>query len=96
MEHLAEESLVSAKTIQRMRTNDAYDAKLETVVAVCIGMKLEPVLSTDMVKKAGLAFKIDETHIVYQMLLNSHYQSSIHECNEILRASNCKPLGNEE
>jgi len=96
VEHLAEESLISAKTIQRIRTSDAYDAKLETVVAVCIGLKLDPILSMDMVKKAGLAFKIDETHIIYQMLLHSYHQNSIHECNEILKANNCKPLGREE
>jgi len=93
---LAEKSLVSTKTIQRMRSNAKNDANLPTVVAVCIGLQLSPILSADMVRKSGNVFIIDEEHIIYQMLLNSHYQNSIYECNEILRANNCKPLGREE
>ena len=93
---LAEKSLVSTKTIQRMRSNAKNDAKLPTVVAVCIGLQLNPILSADMVRKSGNVFIIDEEHIIYQILLNSHYQNSIYECNEILRANNCKPLGREE
>ena len=96
VEYLEEKSLINAKTIQRMRNNEAYDAKLPSIVAVCIGLQLNPILSADMIKKAGHAFKIDEAHIIYQMLLNSHYRNSIYECNEILRANNCKPLGREE
>lgn len=93
---LAEKSLVSTKTIQRMRSNAKNDANLPTVVAVCIGLQLNPILSADMVRKSGNVFIIDEEHIIYQILLNSHYQNSIYECNEILRANNCKPLGREE
>lgn len=96
-EALAENALVTAKTIQRMRNDIRYKSKLETVVAVCIGMQLYPVLSMDMVTKAGHTFKqFDEEHIIYQWLLNSKYQCSIYECNEILRANNCKVLCKEE
>jgi len=96
VEFLEEKSLVNNKTIQRMRNDDRKQHKLPTVVAVCIGLQLNPVLSADLIKKAGHTFRIDEEHIIYQMLLNSYYQNSIYECNEILRANNCKPLSKEE
>jgi hypothetical protein len=96
-ESLAEKSLIHAKTIQRMRNDLRYKSKLETVIAICIGLQLHPILSTDLVGKAGFALKpFDEEHIIYQMLLTSYYQNSIYECNEILRANNCKALGKEE
>ncbi len=95
VEFLEEKSLINAKTIQRMRNNEKHDTKLPTVVAICIGLQLNPILSADMLKKAGHTFRIDEEHVTYQMLLASYYQNSIYECNEILRANNCKPLSKE-
>lgn len=96
-ESLAEKSLTHAKTIQRLRNDLRYKSKLETVIAICIGLQLHPILSMDLVGKAGFVLKtFDEEHIIYQMLLTSYYQNSIYECNEILRANNCKALGKEE
>lgn len=96
VENLEEKSLVNARTIQRMRNDERYQPKLGTIVAVCIGLQLSPVLSADMIRKSGNTFRATEEHIIYQMLLNSHYQNSIYECNEILQANNCKPLTKEE
>lgn len=95
-ESLAEKSSIAPKTIQRMRNDIRYKSKLETVVAVCIGLQLHPILSMDLVCKSGYSFKLfDEVHIIYQVLLNTKYQSQIYECNEILRSNNFKPLGRE-
>lgn len=96
VEKLEEKSLVNARTIQRMRNDERYQPKLGTIVAVCIGLQLSPVLSADMIRKSGNIFRATEEHIIYQMLLNSHYQNSIYECNEILQANNCRPLTKEE
>ncbi len=96
VEALEEKSLINTKTIQRIRNDERYQPKLATAVALCIGMQLSPILSRDMISKAGISFRISEEHIVYQMLLNSYYQNSIYECNEILRANNFKPLSTEE
>jgi hypothetical protein len=96
VEKLEEKSLVNARTIQRMRNDERYQPKLGTIVAVCIGLQLNPVFSADMIRKSGNTFRATEEHIIYQMLLNSYYQNSIYECNEILQANNCKPLTKEE
>jgi DNA-binding XRE family transcriptional regulator len=95
-EELAQKSLVSPKTIQRMRNEFDYNPKLGTVIAICIGLQLPPPLSMDMVAKSGHSFRPgDQKHIIYQMLLMTKYQSSIYECNEILLACDYKTLAKE-
>ena len=96
-ELLAEKSLIATKTIQRMRYHFRYKPKLETIIAICIGLELHPRLSMDLIQKSGHLFQpCNEEHIIYQMLLYRKYQCSIYECNEILRANGIKPLGKEE
>ena len=95
-EELAQKSLVSPKTIQRMRNDFDYNSKLGTVIAVCIGLQLPPPLSLDMVAKAGHSFRPgDQKHVIFQMLLMTKFQSSIYECNEILVACEYKTLAKE-
>ena len=79
-----------------MKNEIGYSPKLNTVVAVCVGLQLPPDLSMDLVNKSRhslMAF--DEEHVIYRLILNAKYRSSIYECNEILRANNCKPLSKE-
>ena len=97
VEKLAEYSQVGTKTIQRMRNEVDYSTSLGNVVAICIGLQLHPIFSTDLVSKAGFTFKqFDEEHVIYQLLLSTKHQCSIYECNEILRANNCNTIGKEE
>ena len=96
VEELEERSLITDRTLRRMKNEIGYRPKLSTVVAVCVALQLPPDLSMDLVNKSGhtlMAF--DEEHVIYRFILNLKYQSSIYECNEILRANNCKPLSKE-
>jgi hypothetical protein len=96
VEKLAEDSLLSTKTIQRMRNDLDREWPLGMVVAVCIGLSLPPYVSSDLVVKAGFAFKPTEEHVTYRHLLTVHYDNSIIECNEVLEAAGFKPIGREE
>jgi DNA-binding Xre family transcriptional regulator len=96
VETLAERSLASAKTIQRMRNDESYTPKIGTIVAVCIALQLHPILSGDLIKKSGLSFKCIEKHIAYQFLLSTHFQNSIYECNKKLEFCGFGPIGREE
>lgn len=87
VESLAETSLASSKTIQRMRSDESYTPKLGTIVAICIGLQLHPVLSADLIRKAGLSFKYTEEHTAYLFLLSTHFHSSIYDCNRHLERS---------
>jgi hypothetical protein len=96
VESLSESSLASSKTIQRMRSDESYTPKLGTVVAICIGLQLHPVLSMDLIRKAGLSFKYTEEHTAYLFLLSTHFQSSIYDCNRHLERCGIGPIGKEK
>lgn len=92
-EELAEAADMSEKTIQRLRNTEPDNVTIETVMQLCIGMKLPPVLSTCLMRASGKSFMMTEQHIMYQFLLNSCYHMSIFDCNEMLTAQGLKPLG---
>lgn len=92
-EELAEAADMSEKTIQRLRNSEPDNVSIETVVQLCIGMKLPPVLSGCLIRASGKNFMMTEQHIMYQFLLNSCYHMGINECNDMLLAQNLKPLG---
>lgn len=92
-EDLAWESQLSEKTIQRLRNDEPNNVTIETIVQLCIGMKLPPVLSSYLVKSSGNSFMMTEQHMMYQFLLNCCYTKSLDECNEMLVAQNLKMLG---
>lgn len=92
-EELAETADMSEKTIQRLRNSEPDNVSIETVVQLCIGMKLLPVLSGCLLRVSGKNFMMTEQHIMYQFLLNSCYYMSINECDDMLLGQNLKPLG---
>ncbi len=92
VEELAEASNLSAKTISRLRGDLNYSPTLETVVALCIGLRLPPIISYELIRKRALGFTVSETHLAYRFLLDSCYCSTIHQCNEILASLKIPPL----
>ena len=92
-EALSEAADIDKKTIYRLRTEESEDIKIETVVQLCIGMKLEPILSDSLLKAAGNSFMLTDQHTMYYFLLHIYYTHSIHECNELLATQNLKLLG---
>ena len=92
VEKLCECSQLTPKMIQRMRTDSDQVWEIRKVIAVCIGLGLPPYISNSLITKAGLSFKPDEEQVVFQYLLNSHYKSTIHDCNELLIVAGYHPL----
>ncbi len=95
-EQLAENTLLSSSSISRCRRGCYPSLSIATVVSLCIGLHLHPVLSMDMIRKAGFCFNNSYEHTVYQMLLLSMTNSSIYECNDYLIHMGLKPFGKEE
>ncbi|APM39954.1 ImmA/IrrE family metallo-endopeptidase [Clostridium kluyveri] len=94
-EELAEAAEMSEKTIQRLRNNEPDNVTIETVVQLCIGMKLPPMLSNCLLRVSGKSFMMTEQHLMYQFLLNSCYTKTIYECNDMLVSQDLKPLGKQ-
>lgn len=95
VEKLAEDSLLTPRTIQRMRNEEDRTPKLNSVVAACIGLHLNPAFSDDMLRKAGFSPAPTSEYTAYRYLLCTCYQMDIFECNEILAEFGISPLGNE-
>lgn len=95
-ERLAEATLMSSRTIQRMRTNPEPNYEAGTVVAVCVGLQLFPHISHKMLAKAGIKLKDTKKDIYYSIFINTHYKSSVHECNQLLLSNNLSPLTRDE
>lgn len=96
VEQLAENSLVSDRQIYRFRRTAYPSISLAQVVGLCIGLKLHPVFSEDLIKKAGFSFNMSPQHRAYHMLILTMSSNSIYECNEYLEQIGIAPIGKEE
>ncbi|MCD8207935.1 MAG: helix-turn-helix domain-containing protein [Bacteroidales bacterium] len=90
VEALAELSGVSYSTIIRAR-NGAH-IELETIIALCIGLHLEPDLSEDLIAKANHHWEKSFEHYVYKVILRNMYYTTIETCNETLTENNMPPI----
>ena len=93
-EKLEEKSYVSAQTIKEIENNEKRGYLLETIISLCIGMKLPPEFSFDLLKSAG--FNIEnydnQKNCLYCYILRNLYDCGIDYINEILKANNIPPL----
>ena len=88
VESLAENARMDVKMLQRMRNDPDYPKNIESVVAVCIGMHLQPEVSGELMKRSGFSLRLaqSESHLFYKFFLDSFYTHTVDECNEILTA----------
>lgn len=92
VESLAERTGLSVKTIQRMRNDLDARPKLESVVAVCLGLKLYPEESIELLSLAGYKLRKKSKEKAYSLLLNYLYEQDIRFCNNLLIELKIKPL----
>ena len=95
VEQLAERSLISSRQIARYRASHVPKISLSTVVCLCVGLKLHPLLSFDLVAKAGYTLINTTEHTAYKIILTSMTNRSIHECNLCLQQLGIRPIGRE-
>ena len=94
---LASSCLISVRQIARLRADKTRypNVKLSTVISLCIGLRLHPLLSFDLVKKAGILFNASVEHSAYQAMLLTMTNNSIYECNEYLETLGIPLLGSD-
>lgn len=94
---LADRSLVGEKTIQRLRNDEEYPTSVQTVLALCVGLKL-PLPEAEMFL-GKTDFKLNsmkDEGYVYQCILGACVENSIYEINEMLEESGFAPLGSDK
>ena len=84
---LAEQSLLSTKTIERMK-NPKGRIQYKTIVQLCLGMHLHPLLSKFLIGQSGVDARLGAYEdMIYQLLLNAGWKKDIRDINEELRAT---------
>ena len=100
VEKLGELALLDPKMIQRMRTDQNQVWNIKKLVALCIGLKLPPYMSFPLIEKAGVSFKAGtkngEELITLRHILTTRYNSTIHECNDLLSEAGFPPMSGDE
>ena len=93
---LADRSLVGEKTIQRLRNDEEYPTSVQTVLGLCVGLKLPLPEAKMFLSKTDfkLNFMKGEGY-VYQCVLGACAENSIYEINEMLEENGIKPLGSD-
>lgn len=91
-EDLAARSGLSEKTIQRLR-NQKIVPTIETMMQLCIGLQLDPILSEYLMQAAGVRFMDSELHRAYKVLLDTYYLYSVEYCNSLLKDQKLPTLG---
>lgn len=92
VELLEERSFISVRTIKRLRNDSNYHVTREHVVALAVGLELPPIVSMELLRKAGLTMKNTALHNTYSMILCGMYSLSIEEVNDFLVSLNLIPL----
>lgn len=92
-EKIAEASDVNPRTIQRYRHDDNQSPSLETIIQLCIGMRLPPEVSTALIEKSGCRLTTSERDLAYKFILQICGSNNLTDCNRYLEALNLAPLG---
>ena len=93
VEQLAEKSLISTKTLQRMRNESDYQTTIGTVIALCVGMQLPPPISRRFLDTAGFTIRYSsDEQMIYEFIIDGYYTHTIYECNELLTSNGFKEL----
>jgi len=97
VDELAEASLLSAKTIQRLRTGAVSEPLIETISALLVALQSPNPLIDALVLRSGKGYKPTEEHQIMKGLVMTAYgRYTIHDVNAALRAHGLDELTGKE
>lgn len=85
------------KTIQRLRNDEEYPTSIQSVLGICVGLKLWVPEAEMLVDKTD--FKLNamkDDGYVYKCILGACAINTIYEINEMLEANGIAPLGSSK
>ncbi len=96
VESLADFSGISERQISRLRKETTERPKIETVVALAIGLDIPYEISILFLKTASYVLSLgNEKHMLYKHFLSDGCLMSIHDCNAMLEANGFKSLNED-
>lgn len=85
-EKMEERTGISSRMIQDYRNKKDVKPTLQSVLALCIGLNLQPSFSYDLITKAGYNIMIaSEDYLVYRYLIDNHHMENIYMWNSKLQ-----------
>ncbi|GHU48860.1 hypothetical protein FACS1894127_0460 [Clostridia bacterium] len=89
---LAQRTLLSEKTLQRIDNDGSFKPNMETVMALCVGLKLPYRACEELFSSIGVALEGAHRNLIFRMILTSYHGHDIFSVNEVLESLNEKPL----
>lgn len=85
-EKMEERTGISSRMIQDYRKKKDSNITLQSVLALCIGLNLQPAFSYDLIHKAGFnIMTAKDEHLIYRYLIEHHHMENIYMWNEKLQ-----------
>lgn len=85
-EKMEERTGISSRMIQDYRKKKDSNITLQSVLALCIGLNLQPAFSYDLILKAGFnIMTAKDEHLIYRYLIEHHHMENIFMWNEKLQ-----------
>lgn len=75
---------VSESTISRLKASEDYKKEKKTLIKICLGMQLPPLLSLELLSKAGIDLirSTSKEDASYLFLLDFCYEDSLDTCEK--------------
>ena len=84
--------LILTRTIIHLSNDPNYGVTREHIVALSVGLTLPPIISMELLRKAGLVMKNTMRHNTYCMVLCEMYSCKIEAVNQFPVSLNIPPL----
>ena len=85
-EKMEERTGISSRMIQNYRKKKDSNITLQSVLALCIGLNLQPAFSYDLILKAGFnIMTAKDEHLIYRYLIEHHHMENIFMWNAKLQ-----------
>ena len=78
--------------VAKSGVSPSYRTSRNNVLAICIGLQLEPPLQKDWLRKCGVQFTDSPEDIMYELMLCSLYRQPLAEFNRKLAEYGYPPL----
>ena len=81
---LSEATMISERSITRYRSEERVRYSADTIAVLCIGMHLDPILSMELLDKAGITLKKTPEDLILKAVLMGVYTQSVAEVRKYL------------
>lgn len=84
VEEMEERTMISERTVSRLRNDPDCNVKKEHIVAIAVGLNLPPKVSFLLMGKAGMCIRNNDRENFYEFVIDTMYGETIYDVNAFL------------